>query len=250
MTTEEQEMVDKMIEEKMQEKKPETSAEIETTEENSSRELATTESQVPAGKIEMPNFVPQIDKTKDLSDQASDVVQIMGAQRASTNETFMNKVSEKFQHGVLTEQETKNMQRQRLLEEEYWLKWQDVLEFIFMKSPHGLLFMQIMTVVAMIIYIPTRLIGMIVKTIGLFGDFVNEIFNSIFGGKGKYLRDKDGNVIQDPKTKKPYIEKQGYNLFAKLLFGIIAVGLALALIFVFVKLFTGFDTFNWFRQVL
>lgn len=58
MTTEEQEMVDKMIEEKMQEKKPETSAEIETTEENSSRELATTESQVPAGKIEMPNFVP------------------------------------------------------------------------------------------------------------------------------------------------------------------------------------------------
>ena len=81
MTTEEQEMVDKMIEEKMQEKKPETSAEIETTEENSSRELATTESQVPAGKIEMPNFVPQIDKTKDLSDQASDVVQIMGGSK-------------------------------------------------------------------------------------------------------------------------------------------------------------------------
>lgn len=243
-TQDEDKELDKIIEERMQQKAgKEQSQNLQPVE--NKHTLAVTDS-----KIEMPNFIPQIDKTKELSDQASDVVQVMGAQRASTNDEFMDKVSENFQKGVFTEQETKNMQKQRLLEQEYYLKWQDVLNFIFIKSAHGLLFMKIMTLVGMIIYIPTRVIGMFVKAIGMFGDFINEIFNSIFGGKGKYLKDSKGDPVVDPITKKPYIEKQGYNLFAKMLFGIIIVGLALALIFLFVKLFTGFSVFGWFREIL
>ena len=226
----------KEIEEKRKEKNTTTTS-IEDSENN----LPT--------KIEMPNYIPQVDKSKDLSDQASDVVQLMGAQRASTNDEFMEEVSNKFQQKVLTEQETNNMQKQRLLEKEYFLKWQSVLEFVFIKQAHGLLFMKIMTWVAMVIYIPTRIIGMLVKAIGMLGDFINEIFNSIFGGKGKYLKDKDGNPILDPNTKKPYIEKQGYNLFAKLLFGIMTIGLSLALVFLFIDLFTGFNVFGWLRSI-
>ena len=200
-------------------------------------------------KIEMPNYIPQIDKSKDLSDQASDVVQLMGAQKASTNEEFMDKVSKNFQKGVLTDQEVKEMQKQRLLEQEYFLKWQNLLEFVFIKQPHGLIFMYIMTVIGMFLYVPTRIIGMFIKSIGMFGEFLNEIFNSIFGGKGKYLKNSNGDVILDPNTKKPYIEKQGYNLFAKLLFGIVAIGLCLALVLLFIDLFTGFNVFRWFRSL-
>ena len=201
-------------------------------------------------KFEMPNFIPKIDTNKDLEEQASDVVKLLGAQQASENANFMNEVSANFQKGVLTDQEVKNMRKEMLLEKEYFLKWQDVLSFVFIKSPHGLLFMQIMTWIAMFIYVPTRIVGMVVKSIGMIGDFLNEIFNSIFGGKGKYLRNANGDVILDPVTKKPYIEKQGYNLFAKVLFGIIIGGIALALLFLFVQLFTGFSIFEWFRGLL
>lgn len=208
------------------------------------------EDNLPSNKFEMPNFIPEIDKNKELEDQAGDVVKLLGAQMASENDDFMSEVSQKFQKGVLTEQEVRNMQRERLLEKEYFLKWQDCLSFVFVKSPHGLLFMQIMTWIGMLFYVPTRIAGMIVKAIGMIGDFINEIFNSIFGGKGQYLRNSNGEVILDPETKKPYMEKQGYNLFAKLIFGIVIVGIALALIFLFVELFTGFSIFKWLRAVL
>lgn len=208
------------------------------------------ENNLPAEKIEMPNFIPKIDTNKELEDQASDVVKLLGAQRASEKDDFMEEVAENFQKGVLTEQEVKNMQKSRMLEEEYFLKWQDALQFVFIKSAHGLLFMKIMTVIAMLIYIPTRIAGMIVKAIGTIGDFVNEIFNSIFGGKGKYLRDSNGDVVVDSKTKKPYMEKQGYNLFAKVLFGIVFIGLGLSLIFLFIQLYTGFNIFEWFRSII
>ena len=208
------------------------------------------EANLPTEKIEMPNFIPKIDTNKELEDQASDVVKLLGAQRASEKEDFMEEVAENFQKGVLTEQEVKNMRKSRMLEEEYFLKWQDALQFVFIKSAHGLLFMKIMTVIAMLIYIPTRIAGMIVKAIGTIGDFVNEIFNSIFGGKGKYLRDSNGDVVVDPKTKKPYMEKQGYNLFAKVLFGIVFIGLGLSLIFLFIQLYTGFNIFEWFRSII
>lgn len=209
-----------------------------------------TNNNLPTENIEMPNFIPNIDTSKELEDQASDVVKLLGAQRASKQEGFMEEVSKQFQKGVLTEQEVKNMQRARMLEQEYFLKWQDVLKFVFIKSAHGLLFMQIMTVIAMLIYIPTRIAGMFIKAIGMIGDFINEIFNSIFGGKGQYLRDSKGDVVIDPTTKKPYMEKQGYNLFAKVLFGIIIGGLCLSLIFLFVQIFTGFNIFSWFRSIM
>lgn len=238
MTTEEQEKVDKLVEDALQEKeKEQKTMAVATTSNNLSTPMT------------MPDYVPEIDKTKDLDEQASDVVQLMGAQQASQNKTFMDKVSDNFQKGVLTDQEVKNMKKARLLEEEYFIKWQDALSFVFIKSPHGINFMRIMTVVAMLFYIPMRIVGMLVKSIGMLGDFVNEIFNSVFGGKGKYLRDKDGNVIVNPQTKKPYMEQQGYNLFAKILFGIIIIGLALALVLIFVKIFTGFDVFDWFRTL-
>lgn len=243
---EEDEELDKIIEDRLKQKE-------EKAKEEQSRDLQPVESNnmgVAETQIEMPNFIPQIDKSKELSEQASDVVQIMGAQKASTDQEFMEDVSKNFQKGVLTEQETKNMKKQRLLEQEYFLKWKDVLNFVFIKSPHGLLFMKIMTFIGMIVYVPTRLIGMIIKAVGMVGEFINEIFNSVFGGKGKYLRDSNGNPVLDPVTKKPYIEKQGYNLFAKMLFGIVIAGLALALIFLFVELFTGFSVFGWFREIL
>lgn len=237
------EELEKEIEERVQKKEAEA--------ENAKKEIAENANKnLPTEKIEMPNFIPKIDTSKELEDQASDVVKLLGAQRASKEEDFMDEVSRQFQKGVLTEQEVKNMQRARMLEQEYFLKWQDVLKFVFIKSPHGLLFMQIMTVIAMLIYIPTRIAGMFIKAIGMIGDFINEIFNSIFGGKGKYLRDSKGDVVVDPNTKKPYMEKQGYNLFAKVLFGIIIGGLCLSLIFLFVEIFTGFNVFAWFRSIM
>lgn len=235
MTTEEREKVNNLIEEQRKE------------EEN--KNLIPTE--LPKGSsFEMPNFIPQIDKSKEIDEQASEVVQLIGAQQASQNKAFMDKVSKNFQEGVFKDQEVKDMKKARLLEEEYFLKWQDALSFVFIKSPHGLLFMKIMTVIAMIFYIPMRILGMVVKSVAMVGDFINEIFNSVFGGKGKYLRDKEGNVIIDPQTKKPYVEQRGYNLLAKILFGIIIGGLGLALIFIFVRMFTGFDIFLWFRSLL
>lgn len=220
------------------------------TERKTNEVVEVKENYLPTENIEMPNFIPQIDTSKELEEQASDVVKLLGAQRASKQDSFMEEVSKQFQKGVLTEQEVRNMQRERMLEQEYFLKWQDVLKFVFIKSAHGLLFMQIMTWIGMLFYIPTRIAGMVVKAIGMIGDFINEIFNSIFGGKGQYLRDSKGNVIVDPNTKKPYVEKQGYNLFAKLLFGIILIGLGLCLIFLFIQLFTGFSVFEWFRSIL
>lgn len=202
------------------------------------------------GEIDAPVFKPELDKTKTINEQAEDVVNIMGAKRASEDDKFMDEVSENFQKGVLTGQETNNLRKQRLLEQEYFLKWQDVLRFAFIKSAHGLLFMKIMTVIAMLVYVPLRMVGMIFKSVGTLFDFLNDIFNSIFGGKGKYLRDKDGNVIIDQNTKKPYTEKMGYNLFAKLLFGIIVVGLCLALVCVFIYMFTGFNVFTALRNLI
>ena len=152
------------------------------------------------GQIDTPIFKPELDKTKSITEQAEDVVEIMGAKRASEDENFMEEVSGNFQKGVLTEQETRNLKKQRLLEQEYFLKWQDVLRFAFIKSAHGLLFMKIMTIIAMLVYVPLRMVGMVFKSVGTLFDFLNDIFNSIFGGKGKYLRDKEGNVIIDPHT--------------------------------------------------
>ena len=235
MTAEEREKVNNLIEEQRKEEEKENMLPTE----------------LPKGSsFEMPNFIPQIDKSKEIDEQASEVVQLIGAQQASQNKAFMDKVSKNFQEGVFKDQEVKDMKKARLLEEEYFLKWQDALSFVFIKSPHGLLFMKIMTVIAMIFYIPMRILGMVVKSVAMLGDFINEIFNSIFGGKGKYLRDKDGNVIIDQQTKKPYVEQRGYNLLAKILFSIIIGGLGLALIFVFVRMFTGFDVFLWFRSLL
>lgn len=242
----ENEELDKFVEEQINKKRAEETEKKEIE----NHIIKKNEESLPLQNIEMPNFIPQIDTNKELEDQASDVVKLLGAQRASQKDDFMEEVSSKFQKGVLTEQEVRNMQRQRLLEEEYFLKWQDVLKFVFIKSAHGLLFMQIMTWIAMIIYVPTRIIGMCVKAVGMIGDFVNEIFNSIFGGKGKYLRNSNGDVVIDPVTKRPYVEKQGYNLFAKVLFGIVIGGVALALIFLFVQLFSGFSVFSWLRSLL
>lgn len=242
----ENEELDKFVEEQINKKKEE-----EANKQEVKNEIVKKEDEAqPLQNIEMPNFIPKIDTNKELEDQASDVVKLLGAQRASQKDDFMEEVSSKFQKGVLTEQEVRNMQKQRLLEEEYYLKWQDVLKFVFIKSPHGLLFMQIMTMIAMLIYVPTRIVGMCVKAVGMIGDFINEIFNSIFGGKGKYLRNSNGDVVIDPVTKRPYIEKQGYNLFAKVLFGIVIGGIGLALIFLFVQLFSGFSVFNWLRSLL
>lgn len=215
------EELEKELEERVQKKKAEA--------ENAKKEIVkNANNNLPTEKIEMPNFIPKINTNKELEDQASDVIKIMGAQRASQQEDFMDEVAKQFQKGVLTEQEVKNMQRARMLEQEYFMKWQEVLKFVFIKSAHGLLFMQIMTIIAMFIYVPTRIIGMFIKAIGMIGDYINEIFNSVFGDA----------------------ENKGYNLFAKLLFGIIIGGVCLSLIFIFIQIFTGFNVFEWFRSVL
>ena len=214
------EELEKELEERVQKKEEAEKVKKEIAE--------TANNNLPTEKIEMPNFIPKINTDKEIEDQASDVIKIMGAQRASQDETFMDKVAEQFQKGVLTEEEVKNMQKSRMLEQEYFMKWQEVLKFVFIKSAHGLLFMQIMTVIAMFIYVPTRIIGMFIKAIGMIGDYINEIFNSVFGNA----------------------DNKGYNLFAKLLFGIIIGGVCLSLIFLFVQIFTGFNVFEWFRSVL
>ena len=109
MTTEEQEKVDKLVEDALQEKeKEQKTMAVATTSNNLSTPMT------------MPDYVPEIDKTKDLDEQASDVVQVLGAQRASQDNAFMDKVSKNFQEGVFKDQEVKDMKKARLLEEEYF----------------------------------------------------------------------------------------------------------------------------------
>ena len=159
--------IDKILDRKIKEKedsivledKKENKENIEEVKEENNNSLITTEKKNELAQvIDAPDFKPQIDKTKSMQDQAGEVINILGAQRASQNDAFMENVSKNFQKGVLTDQETNNIKKKRLYEEEYFLKWQDVLQFAFIKSQHGLTFMRIMTVIAMLVYIPLRLV--------------------------------------------------------------------------------------------
>ena len=89
------EELEKELEERVQKKEAEAEKAKNEIVENANNNL-------PTEKIEMPNFIPKINTDKELEDQASDVIKIMGAQRASQKEDFMEEVAEQFQKGVLT----------------------------------------------------------------------------------------------------------------------------------------------------
>ena len=81
-------------------------------------------------------------------------------------------------------------------------------------------------------------------------EFFNTLFNAVFGDGGSILQDKDGKPIIDAKTKKPYRTKNGYNLFAKILLGFIIISVLIALVFLVINVFTGFNIFTWLRSLL
>lgn len=199
---------------------------------------------------EMPNFVAEVDKTKDLEEQASDVVKLIGAKQMSQNQSFMDKVAENFGAKVLTEQETTQMQKEMLLAEQYFIKWKEVLKLVHMKEAQGLGLMKTCIFFMLIPYLILRVIGFCFMCISETFEFFNTLFNAVFGDGGKILVDKNGQALLDPKTNEPFKTNAGYNLFAKILLGFIIIAVLLALIFVFVNVFTGFDVFKWFRTVL
>ena len=201
-------------------------------------------------KIVMPDFVPQLDKTKEIEDQAADVIKVMGAQKASQNEEFMTKVSENFSKGILTEQETKQMRNEMMKAEQYFIKWQKVLELAYVHEAQGLGLMQILVFTMIIPYLLLRGIGFIFMVISETFNFFNTLFNSVFGDGGKFILDREGRPVINEKTKKPYRQNTGYNLFAKILLGFIIGAVLIALIFLFINMFTGFDVFVWLRNAV
>lgn len=200
--------------------------------------------EVEEASLKTPVYTPQLNKDKELEEQAGDVVKLIGAQKASQNDIFMDKVADNFAKGILTEQETTQMRRERLKSEEYFLKWEHVLKLAHMKEPQGLGLMYTLVISMIVPYLLLKIIGFVFMTFSTIFDFFNTLFNAVFGNAGEILRDKDGKVMIDSVTKKPYRTNPGYNIFAKILLGTIIISLFIAILFAIIYLFTGFNIFQ------
>ena len=247
-----EEELEKIVNEKVQAEYTKVKQEDEKTKDEQVQSMDLVqkdESNLPANDLKMPNYIPKIDTNKDLDEQASDVVQLMGAQKASQNDDFMGKVADNFANGVLTEQEVKQMKRERLLADEYYIKWEDVLKLVHMQNAQGIGLMKTCVFFMMIPYLILRFIGFCFMCISVVFEFFNTLFNAVFGDGGSILQDKDGKPIIDEKTKKPYRSKSGYNLFAKILLGFIIISTLIALVFLVINVFTGFNIFAWLRSL-
>ena len=202
------------------------------------------ESNVPAevnNEIVVPDFIPTIDKSKSITDQASDVITIMGAERASKDDKFIDKVADSFQKGVINEQETNRLKKENLFAEQFFIKWKDVLRLAHISEPQGLGLMKSVVVLMLIPYFIMRLVGFLFMIISQVFEFFNTLFNAVFGETKSVQLDENGKKIA---------QKTGYNIFAKIILGFVIIILLLVLIVLTVKIFTGFDVFEWIRSVL
>lgn len=201
-------------------------------------------------RMQMPNFVPELDKTKNLEDQASDVVKVIGAQIASRNEVFMKKVADNFAQGVITEQETKQMKNEMLLAEQFFIKWEQVLKLAHIKEAQGLGLMLAVVYGMFIPYWILRLIGFVFMVVSEIFEFFNTLFNAVFGNGGEIIVDNLGKPVINPKNNKPYRKSDGYNIFAKFLLGTVIVAVFIALVFLIINIFTGVNIFKILRSMM
>lgn len=201
-------------------------------------------------RMQMPNFVPELDKTKNLEDQASDVVKVIGAQIASRNEVFMKKVADNFAQGVITEQETKQMKNEMLLAEQFFIKWEQVLKLAHIKEAQGLGLMLAVVYGMFIPYWILRLIGFVFMVVSEIFEFFNTLFNAVFGNGGEIMIDNLGKPVINPKNNKPYRKSDGYNIFAKFLLGTVIIAVFIALVFLIIDIFTGVNIFKILRSTM
>lgn len=191
-------------------------------------------------EITVPKFEPIIDATKDIMEQASDVVRSISANKASKNEKFIDKVAELFSQGVINQEQANKLRTESLLAEQYHHKWKDVLRLAHISEPQGLGLMKSAVVLMIVPYCLMRLIGFFFMVISQTFEFFNTLFNSVFGETKEVQIDDSGNKVR---------HKTGYNIFAKVLLGFIISIVLLAMTFLTIKVFTGFDIFLWLRAV-
>lgn len=191
-------------------------------------------------EIVVPEFTPTIDKDKTITEQASDVITIMGADRASHNEKFIDKVAESFTKGVLNEQEAMRLKKENLFAEQFFIKWRDVLRLAHITEPQGLGLMKSVVALMILPYFIMRLIGFVFMVISQVFEFFNTLFNSVFGETKEVQLDENGKKIA---------QKIGYNIFAKIILGFIIANMMLLLIALAIRIFTGFDVFLWLRSI-
>lgn len=192
-------------------------------------------------EIVIPTFTPTIDKDKSVTEQASDVVTIMGAEKASKDNKFIEKVAESFAKGVLNEQETTRLKKENLFAEQFFVKWKDVLRLAHITEPQGLGLMKSIVWIMMIPYFVMRLMGFCFMIISQIFEFFNTLFNAVFGETKQVQYDEKGKKVA---------QKTGYNIFAKILLGFIMLVIMLVLIVLAIKIFTGFDVFIWLRSII
>lgn len=204
-------------------------------------EVVEEEKKETAPDIPMPDFKPEIDKSKDLIDQAADVVFMHGANKAVQDDKFVEKVSKAFQAGVISETEANTAKKQRFLAEEFFWKWKDVLKLVKIEEAQGLGLMKAVVVLMFVPYGIKCLLGSIFMFFAGIFDAFNSLFNSVFGETREVQRDEKGRKIG---------QRTGYNIFAKVLLSFVSIVVMLMLIVLVIKIFTGFDVFQWLRDVI
>lgn len=191
--------------------------------------------------VEVPDFKPTIDKSKSMTEQAEDVVVVMGADVASRDKRFINKVADSFAKGVINEQEANRIKKENLLAEQFFIKWRDVLKLAHITETQGLGLMRTVVLFMMLPYFFMRFIGFIFMVVSETFEFFNTLFNAVFGEVKHVQLDENGRKIA---------QKTGYNIFAKLLLGFVIIVTMLAMLLLTIKVFTGFDTFVWLRSLM
>lgn len=204
------------------------------------RQIVKTESEQMKADIQpIEDIAPPVVE-KSITEKASDVIVVMGADKASKNEAFIDKVADSFSKGVINEQEANRLKKENLLAEQYYEKWKDVLKLAHISQPQGLGLMKTVVVVMIVPYFIMRLFGFVFMVVSETFEFFNTIFNSVFGEVKQIQYDEKGKKVA---------QRTGYNIFAKLFLGFLVITALVALLLLTIKAFTGFDAFLWFREI-
>jgi len=179
------------------------------------------------------------DAYKNVREKASDAIIVLGAKKASQDDSFIDVVSQNFQQGVLTLQEAENMQKDRLKAQEYFIKWEAVLNLVKLEKAQGLGLMRIIVVLMIVPYIIWNIVRFIFYLFDETFRHLNDLCNAVFGSVKKIQTDKDGKPIVDGDGKS--IKSYGFNLATKILLGIIIAAVILGVIILIVRVFTGIN---------
>lgn len=185
----------------------------------------------------LPEVKVDFNENKEVHKQVEDVITVAGGQKAIEDEQFIEEVAQLISKGVLSEKEAIAMSKERLIEQEYFEKWEQILKFAFIKKPTGLRLMQLGVIWGLICYVFTLIAVLPLLILSEIFSTLNSLFNAVFG-EIKVKKNKDGT-----KT-----EVMGYNIITKFLFGAVAIMVVLLIIFGFVQAFTGWSVFEAIRS--